>query len=209
MIDTMQITSAGEHWVCSVLSRYGWAVTLTRAGTARTDILAVKTEDPRPRIEVQVKTSRMVVPTKRSTREENGCWHLGDKDQLPTLSDHEWYALILIDREPIANAPRTYIVPRNHVAAAAWIGHKHWLHDDSVPFGRRNAPMDQATVWVETFDLYKDRWDLLDKSTHDAPVLLPDHYQEWAAKPNVGVPPGHPWEEKMPTWKNECHVDQP
>lgn len=77
------------------------------------------------------------------------------------------------------------------------------FYDKSVPPGRRSAPMDQATVWVETFDLYKDRWDLLDNSTDDAPVLLPDHYHEWAAEPNVGVPPNHPWERKMPTWKNE------
>jgi hypothetical protein len=39
--------NAGEHWVCSVLSRYGWAAALTRDGLERTDILAVQTEGPR------------------------------------------------------------------------------------------------------------------------------------------------------------------
>jgi hypothetical protein len=51
--------SAGEHWVCSVLSRHGWAAALTRDGLERTDILAVQTGGPgRQTIEVQVKSIR-------------------------------------------------------------------------------------------------------------------------------------------------------
>ncbi|MBT2555508.1 hypothetical protein [Arthrobacter sp. ISL-5] len=171
-----------------------------RPGTARTDILAVKTEGQRPCIEVQVKTSRMVIRTSTATRKENGCWHLGDKDQLPALSTYEWYALILVDRDPMANAPRSFIVPRDHVAAAAWIGHMHWRTDKSVPPGRRNAPTDQATVWVETFEGYRDKWELLDMPTDEVPVLLPEHYQDWAAEEGVGLPPEHPWTINMPEW---------
>ncbi len=43
MPDTKMPKSAGEHWVCSVLARLGWAVALTRDGLERTDILAVDT----------------------------------------------------------------------------------------------------------------------------------------------------------------------
>ena len=39
--------SAGEHWVCSVISRRNWGVALTRDGLERTDILAVRTDDSR------------------------------------------------------------------------------------------------------------------------------------------------------------------
>jgi hypothetical protein len=59
MADTKMTKSAGEHWVCSVLSRYGWAAALTRDGLERTDILAVQTEGSgRQAIEVQVKSMR-------------------------------------------------------------------------------------------------------------------------------------------------------
>jgi hypothetical protein len=40
-IDTKLTGSAGEHYVCSMLARYGWAPSLTRDGLERTDILAV------------------------------------------------------------------------------------------------------------------------------------------------------------------------
>jgi hypothetical protein len=56
MPDTKLTTSAGEHWVCLVMSRLGWGVALTRDDLERTDILAVSpTAVPRRMIEVQVK----------------------------------------------------------------------------------------------------------------------------------------------------------
>jgi hypothetical protein len=36
MADTKMTKSAGEHWVCSVLARHGWAAALTRDGLERT-----------------------------------------------------------------------------------------------------------------------------------------------------------------------------
>lgn len=54
--DTKMTKSAGEHWVCSVLARNGWAAALTRDGLERTDILAVQVAaDSRTPIEIQVK----------------------------------------------------------------------------------------------------------------------------------------------------------
>ena len=50
------VKTAGEHWVCATLARYGWAPALTRDGLERTDILAVGTQlAHRPTIEIQVK----------------------------------------------------------------------------------------------------------------------------------------------------------
>src|SRR5436309_541127 len=54
--DTKVVASAGEHFVCSVLSQLGWAAALTREGVARADILAVHADELRQMIEVQVKT---------------------------------------------------------------------------------------------------------------------------------------------------------
>lgn len=83
MSDTKMTKSAGEHWVCSVLSRHGWAAALTRDGLERTDILAVHTSDPaRTTIEVQVKSA--------NGSGARATWPLGTKSQQPALSPHEW-----------------------------------------------------------------------------------------------------------------------
>ena len=56
MADNKLIKSAGEHWVCSVLSRLGWAAALTRDGVERTDILAANLDGKH--ISIQVKTTQ-------------------------------------------------------------------------------------------------------------------------------------------------------
>jgi hypothetical protein len=71
--------------------------------------------------------------------DDQGRWQLGVKSQQPALSPHEWYALVMLDPDARTKAPRTFIVPRDHVAAAAWIGHKNYLTDPSAPPGTRNA----------------------------------------------------------------------
>lgn len=194
MADTKMTKSAGEHWVCSVLSRHGWAAALTRDGLERTDILAVQTQGPeRQTIEVQVKSIRWM--------DDRGRWQLGVKSQQPALSQHEWYALVMLDPAELTAAPRTFIVPRNHAAAAAWIGHMDWLTDPHAPPGKRNAGPDQARVGVETFRSYEDRWDLLGTPTDEVHVMLPKRYRELAADPRVGLPDGHPWKEELPDWQ--------
>jgi hypothetical protein len=80
------INSVGEHWVCSVLARHGWAPALTRDGLERTDILAVQTIEGRDRqmVEVQVKTMT------QQRYEAKWKWQLGVKAQERARSDQEW-----------------------------------------------------------------------------------------------------------------------
>ncbi|AMM31016.1 hypothetical protein SA2016_0315 [Sinomonas atrocyanea] len=90
--------SACEHWVCSVLSRYGWDTALTRDGLERTDILAVQTEGTdRETIEVQVKSLKSTGPV--------SSWPISVKAQRPALSQHEWYTLVLLDPDSLSAAP--------------------------------------------------------------------------------------------------------
>ena len=72
--DTKLSGSAGEHYVCSMLARIGWAASLTRDGLARTDILAVQASAERRMIKVQVKTITA------------GMWPLGAKGTAGALS---------------------------------------------------------------------------------------------------------------------------
>src|SRR3954447_1374892 len=101
--------SAGEQHVCSMLARYGWAASLTRDGLERTDVLAVHSAT-REMVEVQVKTVR------------SGNWMLGRKGTLPDRSGREWYVFVKLGAPP--GLPECSVVPRDHVAAATWIGHR-------------------------------------------------------------------------------------
>jgi hypothetical protein len=99
-----------------------------------------------------------------------------------------------------SSSHQAFVVPRNHVAAAAWISHMHWRTDPDVETGRRNAGVDQARVSAPVFTGYEDRWDLLDGPTTDAPVLLPPEYRSLALEKRVGLPPEHPWHDALPEW---------
>lgn len=191
MADTKQTKSIGEHWAASELARRGWAPAFTRDGLARTDILAVHDSPERPMIEVQVKAS-IGDPSKIS-------WQLNEKAQLPPASDREWFVLCAIDRDldqPVLGC----VVPRAHVAAAAWIAHMDWLTDPDAPTGKRNAPVARSRVSVWDFKAYEGRWDLLNESAYAAPVLLPQHFRDLASEPRVGLPPNHPWMRGLPVW---------
>ena len=176
--------TAGEHYVCAALARRGWAPALTRDGLKRVDILAINTET-QAMVSIQVKT----------TMADN--FTLGN---VPLAqADNEWYVLVRIGTTP--NAPvECFVVPRDHVAAASWIGHHLWLTDPEVPVGKRNTPVSGSRVKSWVFDGYKERWDLLGSRTDDAPVLLPPQHREFSQLDRVGLPAGHPWRETLPQW---------
>lgn len=184
--DTKLSGSAGEHYVCSMLARTGWAASLTRDGLARTDILAVKTDDDNDRrmIEVQVKTVRV------------GSWSLGQKSPMTSMSDREWYVLVLLGEFPAQ--PRTWVVPRDHVAAATWIAHMSWLTDPAANPGTRNVGVEGARLDGGDFARYEDRWDLLDQPAHDVEILLPQWMRDAIDDPKVGLPPDHAWRDAIP-----------
>jgi hypothetical protein len=193
MVDTKQTKTIGEHHVASVLARRGWAPALTRDGIARTDILAVNTRDETRLIaEIQVKTAR-------SQKWEWISWLLGTNSQKTGDSGHEFFALVAV-LDDLEVAPRDFVVPRTHVAAAAWIDHMHWLTDPTVEQGKRNVGPDRARTRIDIFTAYEDRWDLLDLPESGAPILLPHDMHAWALEDGVGLPPGHPWAATLPDW---------
>ena len=62
-------------------------------------------------------------------------------------------------------SPRSFVVPRDHVATAAWISHMHWLTEPGIATGKRNATLDQPRVAVSVFAPYENRWDLVHVDT--------------------------------------------
>lgn len=193
MVDTKQTKTIGEHHVASELARRGWAPALTRDGLERTDILAVGAEGPERRlVEVQVKAAR-------GPRMESISWPLGTKSQGPSLHEREYFVLVAVPHD-LRQRPRNFVIPRIHVAAAAWIEHMNWLTDPDAPVGKRNAPVDRSRVWLRTLVAYEDRWDLLDIDQSSAPVLLPAEYRDLALSERVGLPPNHEWRRGIPDW---------
>lgn len=193
MRDTKQSKTIGEHHVAAEMARRGWAPALTRDGLERTDILAVLTTgQKRLLVEVQVKTAR-------GARMNSISWPLGEKSQGPSAHEHEFFVMVAV---PDDNAlpPRSFVVPRIHVAAAAWIQHMDWLTEIGVPAGKRNAPVERSRVLLGTFEPYEDRWDLLEVEQRDVPVLLPASYRGLALDERVGLPQGHEWRKALPLW---------
>lgn len=127
MVDTKQTKTIGEHYAAAELARRGWAPALTRDGLERTDILAVHIGAKRRLVEVQVKTAM-------NTAWKYVNWPLGEKSQQPSASGHEYFVMVgaLTD---LTTPPRYFVLPRAHVAAAAWITHQHWLTEPGIPAG--------------------------------------------------------------------------
>jgi hypothetical protein len=173
-----------------MLARYGWAASLTRDGLERTDVLAVHVVQ-RDMIEVQVKTVR------------TGSWMLGPKGTFPDRSGREWDVFIKLGAPP--GLPESYIVPRDHVAAATWIGHQAWLTDPDVPTGKRNTPLEMARLGAEVWSGYRDRWEQLGPDARRVAVRLPKWMRGAMDLERVGLPPSHPWNDRgsIPTWIDE------
>ncbi len=56
---------------------------------------------------------------------------LGPNAQLPSYSDREWFVLMMLPVN-LVTPPRAFVVPRDHVAGAAWIFYTNWLTDPSA-----------------------------------------------------------------------------
>lgn len=193
MVDTKQTKTIGEHHVAAELARREWAPAMTRDGIERTDILAVLTKRGQRRVvEIQVKAAR-------GPKFSSISWPLGPKSQDPVSAEHEFFVFVAIP-EDLSEAPRCFVVPRLHVAAAAWIEHLQWLTDPSAAPGKRNVGVERARSTMPTFAAYWNRWDLLETDQSQAPILLPAQFRDWAQAEGIGLPPGHPWAKNLPNW---------
>ncbi len=188
MADNKLTKSAGEHWVCSVLSRLGWAAALTRDGVERTDILAANLDGKH--ISIQVKTT---------TQWSNPKFKLGEKGCDPARSLHEWFVLVALGHRGW-DTPRAFVVPRDHVAAGVWIRYREWLTNPSVEPGKRNSSLGQFWIDAWMFERYEQRWDLLACVADEVAVLLPPRCETLAIEKRVGLPKHHPWLSQRPKW---------
>jgi hypothetical protein len=96
---------------------------------------------------------------------------------------------------------RFFIVPRDHVAAAAWIEHMNWLTEPGIIPGLRNVGPERSRVTLPTFAGYENAWSTLAQPTDAAPIMLPPKFRDYAQDTaRVGLPPGHAWRKALPSW---------
>ena len=93
------------------------------------------------------------------------------KAQQLARSRREWFVFVAVLALP--GAPRSFVVPRDHVAATTWVVHQDWLTALAVRADTRNATVDRASVRLAVWAGQENRWDLLVKPIDEVPVLLP------------------------------------
>jgi len=188
MMDKKLVKSAGEHWVCGILSQMGWAVALTRDGIERTDILAVNNKGHH--LSVQVKTTTTTASPK---------FMFGAKVVERAVSLNEWYVLVALLGD-ISGSPRAFVVPRDHASAGVWIRHMEWLTNPNVKPGSRSTGIKSNRIDSWLFERYEQRWDLLEVPTNKVPVMLPPRCRSLCTNDRVGLPDQHPWLSGLPEW---------
>jgi hypothetical protein len=157
------------------LSRRGWLATVTVKNAPGTDVLAQHSE-----------TGHVVgIQTKTTTGKES--FVLGAKNETPTRKTNEWIALVRLGK--LDERATFWLIPRNHVAALLWVGHRRWL---AAP-GRGGAvhkdnPM--RNIRCDEVDAYLERWDWLTRPTGRVRYALPSWFEQHL--PAHGLPPGHP-----------------
>jgi hypothetical protein len=136
--DTQNIGNAGEYFVASILSAYGFTTTITLGRAEAYDILAIS-PNTKKAIKVQVKTAWSKTTS----------WRLGEKCEKNASNDFFYFFVSLNDRK--AN-PDYWVVSSKLVAKFIAERHKIWLN---TPGKRIKQHTDNSG---RTFVIKKDDW---------------------------------------------------
>jgi hypothetical protein len=126
-----------------------------------TDIMA-QHADTRQVIAVQVKAAK-------STR-----FTLSARDERPSVTTDEWYVLVSLGS---ADSPRYWVLPRNHVAALIYTGHRVWLSKESVK-GTPHRDNPRRSINADRLVEGEAEWERLLLPTSEIPLRLAAFYQD-------------------------------
>jgi hypothetical protein len=175
-MSTQLTGAAGEYYVAAELSRRAWACSITPKGVARTDVLAQHVESGYV-IAVQVKSTAT-----------GTTFTLGEKNEAPSPTTNEWYALVGFDAS--SSAPRYFFLPRNHVAALIYVDHRVWLKKPARD-GSPHNDNPRRTIYAKNLPGGLDDFDRLHTPTDAVPLELSPYYAaliEEAPKLGVDLP---------------------
>lgn len=172
------IGAAGEYLVAAELSRRGWLATVTIKNAPGTDVLA------------QHHATKWVVAVQSKTTGGVGSWLLGIGEETPTALDNEWIVLVSLGGE--GGSPRFWVMPKNHVAAYLWVGHRRWLSGAKSDGSPRKDTTMREIVAGDIVE-YESRWGWLEQSTTVVRYsLLPSWCREGMRDPSIGLRADHP-----------------
>jgi hypothetical protein len=158
--------TAGEYYVAAELSLRGWLATPTIKNSPGTDVLA------------QYRERGILVAIQTKTASLNNEFMLNAGIEKPSFAENEW--VVLVKLHGLVARPSFFVIPHNHVAAAAYARHKR-----SMPTpGRGGEPRRDTKIRMliaKQFAGYEDRWDLLLQPTSEVPNLLAADYAEYVA----------------------------
>ena len=173
--------TAGEYHVVAELSKRGWLATITIKNAPGTDVLAQ-----------DVDTGALVaIQTKTSTASKN--FVLGVRDETPTERTDSWYVLVRL--HGLDQRPDFYVMPRNHVSAFLFVGHRNWLSKPGSRGQQRNDSNMRGIAQAE-IQPYRERWDWLLRPTTELPYELPDWFDRHVSR--FGLPTNHPDVHRYP-----------
>ena len=67
-------------------------------------------------------------------------------------------------QRPAGERPLFYLIPRNHVAAYLWVGHRNWLANRGRG-GKVRNDNSMRNVYASEIAPYRERWDALEHPT--------------------------------------------
>ena len=148
--DSLQIGTAGEHYVAFRLAQLGFVVAIPRGGSPAVDLLVSNVGATRT-LAIQVKTTEWA-ERKRGRGTERRAHHLefplGHK-ATHHASDNLYYVFVdLRGRDPKLSHPVSYIVPSTEIAAYC----RGWAD---------TAAMVRWHPVVDVVQRYKENWDVL------------------------------------------------
>jgi hypothetical protein len=162
--------AAGEYHIAAELSRRGWLATVTIKNAPGTDVLA-EDADTGHVITIQSKTS------------SGGDFLLSAGCEKPTKQTNAWYALVGLRRPD--ERPEFWLVPRNHVAALVYVGHRRWLSEPGRG-GRTRKDTPMRGIARSQVTAYYEAWDTLRLPTTKVKYALPGWFPEWVGKFPLG-----------------------
>lgn len=167
--------TAGEYHVVAELSKRGWLATITIKNAPGTDVLAQ-----------HVDTGALVaIQTKTST--DSDSFILSMKDETPTDKTDSWYVLVRL--RGLDARPDFYVMPRNHVSAVCFVGHRNWLSKPGRG-GRDRKDNPMRGIHQSEIQAYREQWDWLKRPATEVPYQLPEWFERHV--PRIGLPESHP-----------------
>lgn len=166
--------AAGEYYVAAELSLRGWLATPTIKNAPGTDVLA------------QYREKGILVAIQTKTASMGNQFMVHESIERSSAADNEW--VVLVKLHELGTRPSFFILPHDHVAAAAYAQHRRWLGTPGRE-GKQHNDTARRMLIAKQFVGYEDRWDLLLRPTTEVPNLLGDDHAECISL--WGVPPGH------------------